>query len=196
MAKFVVQRSNEWALTHPLSVEEIKKLKVEQTQPNFLDMVPWYSGKSANLFKTLFDLLVFLTVFVGRFDMRMMQAALNGNCEGAKQEDFLYAHFREKDDFWFDFMADTGGGGISYYSVARLLSQPSLQAWNNGTLSKFPHGRLLIGGDLAYPNPSAYTYENRFFRPFEDALPPPSWYNVLLSMETMVGILSKFCPSK
>ncbi|MFS7980911.1 hypothetical protein Hanom_Chr10g00944741 [Helianthus anomalus] len=75
-------------------------------------------------------------------------------------------------------MADTGGGGNSSYSVARLLAHPSLQAWNNGTLNKFPHGRLLlIGGDLAYPNPPAYTYENRFFRPFEDALPPPSWYN-------------------
>lgn len=28
---------------------------------------------SADLFKTVFDLLVSVTVFVGRFDMRMMQ---------------------------------------------------------------------------------------------------------------------------
>ncbi|KAF5820221.1 putative ketol-acid reductoisomerase (NADP(+)) [Helianthus annuus] len=41
-------------------------------KPNFLDMVPWYSGTSADLFKTVFD-LVSVTVFVGRFDMRMMQ---------------------------------------------------------------------------------------------------------------------------
>lgn len=30
------------------------------------------------------------------------------------------------------------------------------------------------GGDLAYPNPSNETYEVRFFRPFEAALPPPA----------------------
>ncbi|MCH98301.1 calcineurin-like metallo-phosphoesterase superfamily protein, partial [Trifolium medium] len=42
-------------------------------KPEFLDMVPWYSGTSADLFKTVFDLLVSVTVFVGRFDMRMMQ---------------------------------------------------------------------------------------------------------------------------
>ena len=27
-----------------------------------------------------------------------------------------------------------------------------------------------------YPNPSAFNYENRLFRPFEYALQPPSWY--------------------
>lgn len=31
---------------------------------------------SADLFKTAFDLLVSVTVFVGRFDMRMMQVQL------------------------------------------------------------------------------------------------------------------------
>lgn len=32
---------------------------------------------------------------------------------------------------------------------------------------------MVIGGDLAYPNPSIETYEHRLFRPFEAALPPP-----------------------
>lgn len=32
---------------------------------------------------------------------------------------------------------------------------------------------LIIGGDLAYPNPSNETYETRFFRPYEAAMPPP-----------------------
>lgn len=83
-------------------------MKEMQLKPDFLDMVPWYSGyvppslscvvivgagvgrrrrgcfifmllimlfcrTSADLFKTVFDLLVSVTVFVGRFDMRMMQ---------------------------------------------------------------------------------------------------------------------------
>lgn len=42
-------------------------------QPAFLDMVPWYSGTSADLFKTMFDLMVSLKLFLGRFDMRTMQ---------------------------------------------------------------------------------------------------------------------------
>ena len=36
---------------------------------------------------------------------------------------------------------------------------------------------LLIGGDLAYPNPCRETYEQRLFRPFQDALPPPAHYH-------------------
>ncbi|KAI3522114.1 hypothetical protein L1887_11593 [Cichorium endivia] len=177
IANYVVERSTGWALTHPLSVKETEKLKNKQMKPNFLDMVPWYSGTSADLFKTVFDLLVSVTVFVGRFDMRMMQAAMSGGHEGAKQEDFLYDHFSEKNDFWFDFMADTGDGGNSSYSIARLLAQPSLRVLDDGCLTKLPRGDLLlIGGDLAYPNPSSYTYEKRFFRPFEYALQPPSWY--------------------
>ncbi|KAL4583597.1 hypothetical protein LXL04_008175 [Taraxacum kok-saghyz] len=178
IANYVVERSTGWALTHPLSVKETEKLKNKQMQPKFLDMVPWYSGTSADLFKTVFDLLVSVTVFVGRFDMRMMQAAMSGGGDqGAKQEDFLYDHFSEKEEFWFDFMADTGDGGNSSYSIARLVAQPSLCVWNDGCLTKLPRGDLLlIGGDLAYPNPSSYTYEKRFFRPFEYALQPPSWY--------------------
>ncbi|KAI7737500.1 hypothetical protein M8C21_020985 [Ambrosia artemisiifolia] len=177
IANFVVERSSGWALTNPLSAEEIQRLKDEQRKPKFLDMVPWYSGTSADLFKTVFDLLVSVTVFMGRFDMRMMQAAMSGVHEGAKAEDFLYDHFSEKSDFWFDFMADTGDGGNSSYSVARLLAQPSLDVKNKDSSIKLPRGDLLlIGGDLAYPNPSTDTYEKRFFYPFEEALRPPSWY--------------------
>lgn len=39
-------------------------------------LVPLYCRTSADLFKTVFDLLVSVTVFVGRFDMRMMQVLL------------------------------------------------------------------------------------------------------------------------
>ncbi|KAJ0770226.1 hypothetical protein HanPI659440_Chr07g0254801 [Helianthus annuus] len=139
-----------WALTHPLSAEEIERLKDEQRKLKFLDMVPWYSGTSSDLFKTAFDLLVSVTVFMGRFVMRMMQAAMNGTRAGAKQEDFLYDHFKEKDNFWFDFMANTGDGGNSSYSVARLLAQPSLDGRTKDYSIKLPHGDLLlIVGDLA-----------------------------------------------
>ncbi|KAJ0818778.1 putative calcineurin-like phosphoesterase domain, ApaH type, metallo-dependent phosphatase [Helianthus annuus] len=173
ITNFFVDILTRWALKQVQLVEES-----EDNHPKFLDMVPWYSGTSADLFKTLFDLLVSVTVFLGRFDMRMMQATMNDSREGANQEDFLYDHFSEKKEFWFDFMADTGDGGNSSYSIARLLAQRSLHARKNDSLIELPRGDLLlIGGDLAYPNPSTDTYEERFFYPFEEALPPPSWYN-------------------
>ncbi|XP_048130397.1 uncharacterized protein LOC115757389 isoform X3 [Rhodamnia argentea] len=176
IANYVVERSTGWALTHPLSIEEYQRLKKKQMKPNFLDMVPWYSGTSADLFKTVFDLLVSVTVFVGRFDMRMMQAAVKKVEDGVEQ-DLLYDHFSQRDDFWFDFMADTGDGGNSSYSVARLLAQPSLHVPTSDSVLSLPRGNLLlIGGDLAYPNPSAFNYERRFFCPFEYALQPPPWY--------------------
>ncbi|XP_062019886.1 uncharacterized protein LOC133736424 isoform X1 [Rosa rugosa] len=178
IANYVVERSTGWALTHPLSVEEHEKSKNKQMKPDFLDMVPWYSGTSADLFKTVFDLLVSVTVFVGRFDMRMMQAAMSKISDGASQGDLLYDDFVEKDDLWFDFMADTGDGGNSSYSVARLLAQPSINVSKDDSVLNLPRGDLLlIGGDLAYPNPSAFTYERRLFCPFEYALQPPSWSN-------------------
>ncbi|EEF52451.1 uncharacterized protein LOC8260863 isoform X2 [Ricinus communis] len=176
IANYVVERSTGWALSHPLSVQEYEKLKAKQMKPDFLDMVPWYSGTSADLFKTVFDLLVSVTVFVGRFDMRMMQAAMTKVEDGAEQRDLLYDHFSEKEDLWFDFMADTGDGGNSSYTVARLLAQPSILTRGESVRS-LPRGKLLlIGGDLAYPNPSAFTYEKRLFCPFEYALQPPPWY--------------------
>ena len=33
---------------------------------------------------------------------------------------------------------------------------------------------LVIGGDLAYPSPTNETYETRFFRPYEAAMPAPA----------------------
>ncbi|XP_058089774.1 uncharacterized protein LOC131236542 [Magnolia sinica] len=176
MANYVVERSTGWALTHPLSLSEYEKLK-KQMKPDFLDMVPWYSGTSADLFKTVFDLLVSVTLFVGRFDMRMMQAAMTKVQDESKWGDLLYDHFSQREDMWFDFMADTGDGGNSSYAVARLLAQPSIHLKNGGSMRVLPRGDLLlIGGDLAYPNPSAFTYEKRLFCPFEYALQPPPWY--------------------
>ncbi|XP_010455595.1 PREDICTED: uncharacterized protein LOC104737182 [Camelina sativa] len=177
IANYVVERSTGWALTHPLSVDKYEKLKNQQLRPDFLDMVPWYSGTSADLFKTVFDLLVSVTVFVGRFDMRMLQAAMTKSDDATGRKELLYDHLADKNDFWFDFMADTGDGGNSSYSVAKLLAQPSLKVPVADDFLSLPRGNvLLIGGDLAYPNPSSFTYEKRLFCPFEYALQPPRWY--------------------
>lgn len=47
-----------------------------EEQPDFLPMVPWYSGTSADMYKTVFDLLISVKLFLGRFDMRTMQVRL------------------------------------------------------------------------------------------------------------------------
>ncbi|KAF7001229.1 hypothetical protein CFC21_016942 [Triticum aestivum] len=157
-------------------VSEEEKLR-KHMKPDFLDMVPWYSGTSADLFKTAFDLMVSVTLFVGRFDMRMMQAAMKSTTDETRNDDVLYDYFNEREDLWFDFVADTGDGGNSSYTVARLLAQPSIQTVIGGSMHTLPRGNLLvIGGDLAYPNPSSFTYERRFFGPFEYAMQPPRWY--------------------
>ena len=55
-------------------------------------------------------------------------------------------------------------------------SSPAIQRGLNRAANtvKLPRAHIMvIGGDLAYPNPSNETYEQRFFRPFEAALPPP-----------------------
>ncbi|KAI9914831.1 hypothetical protein PsorP6_007924 [Peronosclerospora sorghi] len=142
-----------------------------------LPMVPWYSML---LFDTIFDLLISLKVFLGRFDMRTMQRALH-----PKDEDYCFDHLSEKDDVWLDFMADCGDGFNSSYQIARLLAQPQLEVeWDAPERGKpttkrvLPRGdALVIGGDLAYPHPDSHTYETRLFRCFEYAMKPPPWYH-------------------
>ena len=47
-----------------------EKVKIH---PDFLPMVPWYCGTSADMIKMSFDLTISLKLFLGRFDMRTMQ---------------------------------------------------------------------------------------------------------------------------
>ena len=92
-----------------------------------------------------------------------------------------YHERNQKDDgFWFDFMSDCGDGFNSSFQVSRLLAQPVLNVTMTSSTSTrgetrlLPRGKLLvIGGDLAYPDPTPKSYEQRFFRTFEDAMPPP-----------------------
>ncbi|XP_040998135.1 uncharacterized protein LOC121244170 [Juglans microcarpa x Juglans regia] len=145
--------------------------KRSYSQPDFLKMVPWYSGTSADLYKTIYDLMVSVNIFQGRFDLRILQAALNHAQNGAdQQENLLHDFSGNAEELWFDFMADTGDGGDSTYTVARLLAEPHI-CFASCILKR--GDLLLIGGDLAYPNPSKSTYEQRLLRPFEYALDQP-----------------------
>jgi hypothetical protein len=167
-------------------------------------MVPWYS---LLLVYTAFDIIIQLSVFMGRYDARTMQPAVHSTWGGKRKkkkkkkgkkkkkddggdgdeetasddDDFDLAGcvFDEKSsasELWFDFMADCGDGFNSSYQVARVLADPELTVLTHDRSEKksLPRGEfLVIGGDLAYPDPSPDTFEKRFFRTFEDALPPP-----------------------
>ena len=153
-----------------------------------LPMVPWYS---VVLIYSVFDLLVAFKVFLGRYDARTMQPALHKREKKDKKESEPKDTRRKswdrlKSDYsgclfdmsnrgkWFDFAADTGDGFDSTYQVARMLAQPTITVINDGKEETLPRGQfMVIGGDLAYPDPEPATYEHRFFRPFEDAMQPP-----------------------
>ena len=173
----------EWSLSS--TIQKFAKPKSEQPK-GVLPMVPWFH---VMLIKSAFDLLVSLHIFLGRFDARKMQVALrNSDRRNNKSQDGVF-DFTESEDnleptqkgFWFDFMSDCGDGFNSSYQVSRCLAQPYLtvNTQSSSSTSKqcsrdLPRGKVLvIGGDLAYPDPTPESYENRFFRTFEDALPPP-----------------------
>ena len=77
----------------------------------------------------------------------MTQAQQHGN------KKLVYSHLSKRNELWMDFMADTGDGGNSTYSIARLLAQPSLCVTDEHCRAYHDLPRshlLLVGGDLAF----------------------------------------------
>jgi hypothetical protein len=81
------------------------------------------------------------------------QAAMTQAQQHGKQDGLLYKHLSKRKELWLDFMADTGDGGNSTYSIARLLAQPFLCVTDE-KCCQYHHlprsNLLLVGGDLAY----------------------------------------------
>jgi len=87
--------------------------------------------------------------------------------------------------FWVDFVADLGDGFDSTYAIAYLVAADKL--YGKGPAKdgiagikglppgqELPHGHLLLfGGDQIYPWPTREAYDQRTFKPYELALPPP-----------------------
>jgi len=192
-AHHTVKQQNRGSISGSISATIQKFTAMKPVQPkDTLSMVSWYSH---TVLSTGFDLLVSFKIFLGRFDARKMQVALlsekrglSGKTEG-KEGVFDFSNCKHPSNskgsdevgFWFDWVSDCGDGFNSSYQVARVLAQPSLNVATASSSSSrhcgrrtLPRGKLLInGGDLAYPDPTPDSYENRFFRTFEDALPPP-----------------------
>ncbi len=75
-------------------------------------------------------------------------------------------------DFWFDFIADTGDGGNATYAVALTALSDHVDPLDSAGDGPLLRGELLLlGGDLAYPSASALEYRYRFTEMFEAALP-------------------------
>jgi len=89
------------------------------------------------------------------------------NIEGSDSDlVFSYEDFRGE-DFWFDYMADTGDGWNATYTMAYLLSCDSITPRGAQSL---PRGTFaMLGGDEVYPFASKSQYEERFVWPFNQA---------------------------
>lgn len=104
-----------------------------EEQPEFLPMFPWYSGTSADMYRTIFELLVSVKLFLGRFDMRTMQAATATTPAGGASDPpragdgFTFEHLADRPQLWLDFCADTGDGGDPTYAVAQAMAAPGLK---------------------------------------------------------------------
>lgn len=95
-------------------------------------------------------------------DARLVQGALNPPQANPPLD------LTNRDSLWLDFVADTGDGWDSTYSIAYSISRDSLII-DNTTL---PRADLLVlGGDQVYPTPAESAYRTRFLDPFRAAFP-------------------------
>ncbi len=131
-------------------------------------MVRWLHP--AQLLRTGLDALV-AAVFGARADHRLIEAVVRPQ---APFFDYSQETLPEG-DFWLDYVADTGDGWDSTYTVARLLALPELKLPVRGVSRGEPHatkrGRVLVfGGDGVYPGASREVYEERLVQPYEAAM--------------------------
>jgi hypothetical protein len=121
-----------------------------------LGMVDWYSP--TQLAKTGIDTLV-STVLGASIDTRKLQAVEGNN------EDCIIDYSDQK-ELCFDYMADTGDGWDSTYSLAYLLMRPEIKV--SGQRLKRADV-LIMGGDEVYPVASPELYTQRLIEPFNQA---------------------------
>jgi hypothetical protein len=97
-------------------------------------------------------------------DGRQMQAALIPPATNPPLD------FTLKPTVWLDFVADTGDGWDSSYSIAYSISRDTLSIPD--VPEALPRADLLVlGGDQVYPTPAQSGYRTRFLDPFRSAFP-------------------------
>jgi hypothetical protein len=149
----------------------------DNKEPVRCPMVGWYDP--GQLARTAVDVAV-STIFGRNADYRVTEALVTPAAEDAVFGDeagappnsdgvYDYDHGDGK-EMWLDFIADSGDGWNSTYSVAYHVSQPQLQPAGAG--EPLPRGRVLVfGGDEVYPTSSRQVYRERLVQPFAAASP-------------------------
>lgn len=123
-------------------------------------MTDWFHP--AQLVATAIQVVI-STVLGRRADHRILEALAAGPIE-------IY-DYSAGDTFTFDYVADTGDGWDSTYTLAYHLAQPSLQLPAGTGTRTLPRGQvLLFGGDEVYPAANRAQYEKRLVGPFETAM--------------------------
>lgn len=156
--------------------------------PSEIPMTPWYDPRQ--LLTTALQVMV-SGLFTHHADRRAFFTEWNeDNVKPLIDFEKKKVNNLSEEEFWFDFVADTGDGGNSTYAVASQLlaneinvsinegleidinSNASVAALNKDSLLTLPRGEaLILGGDLVYPIASELEYNKKFINIFKAALP-------------------------
>lgn len=177
-------------------------------------MVRWYDPR---LLMQVGIRTAISSVFGQYADQRLVQAATDAADETEIRARYDYSvidptkpdksvQLDETGALWVDYLADTGDGFLSTYTMAYLLAADSLRvnnADNSGRMS-LRHGEILIlGGDQCYPQATRENYKKRLTTPFNWAFDVPmpqrklfaipgnhDWYDGLTAFDSL------FCSSR
>jgi hypothetical protein len=176
------------------------KKNAADKKPSMCPMVGWYDPRQ--LARTGVDVAV-STIFGRHADFRITEALVtpsqddnifdDDSTDSPANDDGIY-DYSQRDQIWIDYVADTGDGWHSTYTVAHHVGQPQLNVAGIG--EPVPRGDVLVfGGDQVYPVANRKSYRERLLEPYEAALPrsdPPNphvfavpgnhdWYDSLVS---------------
>ena len=159
-------------------------------------MVGWFDP--GPLVATGLDVMI-STLFGRHSDYRLLEALAAGTSNDIYDYTLLDGERRE--EFWLDYMADTGDGWNSTYALAYWITRPTLSLPTSyGAKFETRAGNILLfGGDQVYPAASHRGYVDRLVKPFETARnysPDPApdvfaipgnhdWYDSLVSFSRL-----------
>lgn len=149
----------------------------ENKKPAMCPMVGWYDPRQ--LARTAVDVAV-STIFGKHADYRITESLVQPSQDENVWEDEEPGDVTSDPDgvhdyssrelIWIDYVADTGDGWNSTYSVAYQVGQPQLSL--PGVDEQMPRGEVLVfGGDQVYPVANRQSYRERLLEPYEAALP-------------------------
>lgn len=162
-------------------------------------MVGWY--RPVQLVRTAVSVAT-STIFGRHSDHRLVEALAS---EPSEYFDYSFADDgTPRTDLWIDYVADSGDGFNSTYSIARAVARKLTLRWQD-TEHTTERGRILVlGGDLTYPVAARQQYEQRLVMPFEKALPRslaphPDLYAVPGNhdwYDSLVAFTRRFCSTR